>query len=347
MTANTTASHTAETAVAPPPGYPAAAGDTLLDPQGGGLTPLLLRMAGTLLQNWRQRTGYQTVLYAVSVVMLASGIFHTVVFLVSGTSWDGPVSWRKPLLFGYSFGVTTLALAWIMTFLPRRRVLGWVLAPSLGAASFIEVGLITMQRWRGVPSHFNAATTFDSLVFIFMGAMVTVVAAVIVAITIWSFIEVNAPPTLRLAIRAGLVLLIIGQGLGGVLVEVGVSQTIGPASADTVFGPQGVMLGAAGVLKEPHGIALHAIQVLLLLAWLMLFTSWTERGRLTIVAAATVGYSLLLLVIAGQAFSGHFALDLNPLTLGALAASVALLVGAYGAAVFGLLRSLLGPTTSS
>ena len=304
------------------------------------MTPLALKMAGSLRQYWRQRAGYQTFLYAVSIVMLASGIFHTVVFVLSGTSWEGPVSWRKPMLFGYSFSVTTVALGWIMTFLPRRRLLGWLLALSLGVASILEVGLITMQRWRGVPSHFNAATSFDSTVFILMGAMVSVVATVIVAITVWSIVELKAPATLRLAIRAGLFLLIIGQGLGGVIIAVGGSQATGPASTNTVFGPQGVLLGAAGVLKEPHGIALHAIQVLLFLAWLTLFTSWSEHRRLTVVAVATAGYSLLLLVIAGQAFTGRVAFDLNLLTLAALAASVALLVGAYGAVVFGLLRPL-------
>ncbi|PZR92467.1 MAG: hypothetical protein DLM67_14915 [Candidatus Nephthysia bennettiae] len=108
-----------------------------------------------------------------------------------------------------------------------------------------------------------------------------------------------------------LVLLVIGQGLGGVIITVGISQTSGPATRNTVFGPQGVVLGTAGVLKEPHGIALHAIHVLRVLAWLTLFTSWSERRRLTGVAAAAAGYSLLLCCDRGQAFSGRFALDLS------------------------------------
>jgi hypothetical protein len=79
-----------------------------------------------------RRTSYQSFLYAVGVLLLASGLVHGVVFLLDGGGWDGPLSWRKPILFGFSFGITVLSLGWVLSFLPRRRRLGWLLAGPSG-----------------------------------------------------------------------------------------------------------------------------------------------------------------------------------------------------------------------
>jgi hypothetical protein len=168
---------------------------------------LAAAMGASLRRYWDERTAYQSFLYAAGVLLLASGLVHSVVFLLDGGGWDGPLSWRKPILFGFSFGITVLSLGWVLSFLPRRRRLGWLLAGPLGVASVAEVLLITMQRWRGVPSHFNEATAFDAAVFNAMGVMVAVAALVIGAVTVWSFTSLRAAPSMAVAIRAGLVLL--------------------------------------------------------------------------------------------------------------------------------------------
>lgn len=112
-----------------------------------------------------------------------SGLFHLGVFLVDGGAWEGPISWRKPVTFGLSFGITTVTLAWIAGLLRYRRYLAAAtLAVSIG--SLLEVVLVTMQKWRGVPSHFNEASPFDATVFSVMGLTVAVIAAGILVITI-------------------------------------------------------------------------------------------------------------------------------------------------------------------
>jgi hypothetical protein len=93
---------------------------------------LAAAVGASLRRYWDERTGYQTFLYGAGVLLLASGLVHTVVFLLDGGGWDGPLSWRKPILFGFSFGVTVLSLGWVLSFLPRRRWLGWLLAGPLG-----------------------------------------------------------------------------------------------------------------------------------------------------------------------------------------------------------------------
>jgi hypothetical protein len=42
-------------------------------------------------------------------------------------TWFGPLSWRKPAVFGFSFAVTDIAVAWILGYLPERRSAGWLL----------------------------------------------------------------------------------------------------------------------------------------------------------------------------------------------------------------------------
>jgi hypothetical protein len=49
--------------------------------------------------------------------------------------WQGPVSWRKPVVFGLSFGTTILTLGWLLTFFGIRKATGWVLLSVLGIAS--------------------------------------------------------------------------------------------------------------------------------------------------------------------------------------------------------------------
>jgi hypothetical protein len=301
-------------------------------------------MAADLKSRWAARRWPQTMLVWAGAILVLSGAFHLVVFLVSGTSWDGPVSWRKPTLFGLSFGVTLLAVAWIMSYLPGQRRLGGLLAVALAGSSLAEVFLIDMQRWRGVPSHFNFGTLFDSLVFsVGMAGFVAITATALVILTVWAFVSAEGPPSTLLAIRAGLTMLLIAQALGGAIVGAGNSQvnTISGFDPHTVrvFGPNGVIFGAAGIMKVPHGVALHGIQLLLGLAWLAGLARSSEATRVRIVAAGTLGYAGILAVSAYQTFSGRAPLALVPWASVILWLSMFLLLGALVAVVGMLLQS--------
>ena len=52
------------------------------------------------------------------VVLVASGIGHLPVWAVLGGAWEGPVTWRKPILFGISGGLTAISLGWVWSLLP-------------------------------------------------------------------------------------------------------------------------------------------------------------------------------------------------------------------------------------
>jgi hypothetical protein len=237
---------------------------------------------------------YQRFAYWCAALLVLSGIVHLGVYAVDGGPWEGPLSWRKPIVFGLSFGITLATLSWIMTFLRPRRRWAWIVLGMFSVASVLEVVLISMQTWRGVASHFNEDTAFDGMVFSLMGLLVAIVAVLTMLIALRSFRSLDAAPSLALAIRLGLVLMLVSQGVGVQMIVEG-----------------GNTFGADGALKVPHAFTLHVAQVLPALAILLLVADSTEQRRSRIVGLAAVGYGLVIASSGLQAYAGRAPLDLD------------------------------------
>ena len=58
--------------------------------------------------------------YSAAVLLLVSGVIHLAVLVISGGTWEGPLSLRKPTTFGLSFGLTLVNVTWIASFLPLK-----------------------------------------------------------------------------------------------------------------------------------------------------------------------------------------------------------------------------------
>ena len=312
----------------------------------GNVRGLTQAMSARLLGYWREAEPYQRFLYLNGAALVLSGVFHFGVWLLDGSPWPGPVSWRKPILFGLSFGLTSVSMSWVLGFLPRRRVVGWVLSVALGTSLLGEVILVTMQRWRGVASHFNFQTPFDAAVFSTMGALIVVAASIILAVTIWCLTpQLTAPPSFKWAIRSGWVLLVLSQLLGHLIIQNGISKTL---NFDTgAFRPEALpsaaVYGEAGAMKVPHALTLHGIQVIPLLAFLLSFAGWSEDRRTRWVLLAAAGYAGIVLVGSLQTFSGRAPFDVSLPATVLLAASVLLIVAAYTAAIWSLRRGTVSP----
>ena len=139
-----------------------------------------------LKKYWDEAESYQKLLYFTGFLLLASAIFHTVVLIVTGGTLKGDVSFRKAISFGEAFGLTAVSLAWFLTFVPKKRVIWWILSSIYAVATFVEVFLVTMQVWRGVPSHFNFSTPFDTVVFSIMGISIGLHAPLILGVLLCS-----------------------------------------------------------------------------------------------------------------------------------------------------------------
>jgi hypothetical protein len=160
-------------------------------------------------------------LFCAGLVLIASGCFHLVVFLGERGSWEGPVSWRKPILFGFSGGVTVLSVGWVVSLVSEgklhadwiKRIEPWFCL-SFALAMVAEVALITLQTWRGEASHFNESTPLNTTIFYLIGFLTIYGALAILALTVVSFAPLPGPPDQALAARLGLMLLVLACGLG-------------------------------------------------------------------------------------------------------------------------------------
>jgi len=234
-------------------------------------------LVGDLLLNFRSSI-------LIGAALIASGVFHLTWLWVTEADWSGPLSLRKPGLFGVSAGVTVWSIAVVLTqFEPRRY--DQQLANFLSFGLLLEVGLITLQQWRGVPSHFNRTTTLDATIESAMLGLILLVTAGIAWLCWRSRYLQPMVESHAVALRAGLWLLLVSCGLG-VLVTIAGQINLAQGRLPEVW-------GHAGVLKYPHGAALHAIQTLPLMsgllcklrvlhgAWLVRSAAWAHVFFLT------------------------------------------------------------------
>jgi hypothetical protein len=220
------------------------------------------------------------------------------------------VTWRKPIVFGLSFGILLLTLALVLRRLPAGR-LQWWLAVPVSVASLLEYAAIASQRWRGRPSHFNEATAYDSAVFGVMALCVAVVVLVVAVLLAWTALPprtggFRGSHALRLAVVVGLAGVLVSGWVGGRMIAAGEEVV-----AVTGAVPGSVVLGAAGSAKLAHAVGQHGLQVLIGLALVLEVTTPTRRA-VRVVALAGTGYAGVLAGVTAAALRGESWLSLPP-----------------------------------
>jgi hypothetical protein len=222
----------------------------------------------------------------VGLLLLASGLLHLAVFAVDGGPWNGPVSWRKPVTFGLSFGVTLIAVAWVASYLRIGGRTRTVVLGVFAADCVLEVGGITLQAWRRRPSHLNMETGFDTVVSmgLAVGGVVLVVLLTVLAVAAFRR-RPGGPAGMPLALRAGFAILLVGLASGAAMIARGVVLTRTGHQLDAY--------ASTGVLKPLHGVSLHAVLVLPALAWLMAArTAWSADVRERVVRGGVWAYGV-------------------------------------------------------
>jgi hypothetical protein len=252
-------------------------------------------MTASLRSFWRDDLPIARIAYIVGALLIVSGVVHLAILIAGGGSWAGPLSWRKPATFGVSFGLTLITIVWVSAFeRVSTRARGWLLA-AFTLACALEVTLVSLQTWRGVPSHFNVETRIDAQIARTLAIGGGVLIVVIVTFTIAAFrLRPDVPLSLRIAIRAGFVALLAAQIVGGAMIARGMSLVFA--------GHPQMAYATGGAFKPIHAAAMHGIQLLPGLAWLLSFADWSEHRRIVAVSLAATAYGIVLIAMAVSLF---------------------------------------------
>lgn len=224
--------------------------------------------------------------YLTGALLIAVGLAHLLVALRYPRPWLGPLSWRKPVSFGVSFGVVLISVTWVAGYLrlpSRRRAL---ILGAFAADCVLEVTGITIQEWRDVPSHFNTESGFDSVIAFGLAAGGAVLVLTLGTLAGYALTgRVDAAPPMRLAVRAGFAFLLAGLAAGAAMIARGEQLIRGEHRLQAAY-------DTAGYLKWFHAITLHAVLVLPALAWLLARSRRTPETQHRMVTAATGAYAV-------------------------------------------------------
>lgn len=259
-------------------------------------------MNALLRQAWlavRPLTAQQRFLARCGTLLLASGVIHVAVAIVDWSPWWGPVTWRKPVVFALSFGILAWSAVWVLRQLPASRF-GWVPAGLLGAGGVAEIAMITTQRWRGEPSHFNPKPGIDSAIWSAMGNVVLLVALALAILLVWALLRFEGTPAARVAVLVGLVAIQVSGYIGFDMAATG--EAVVDATGQV---PESVRFGADGSAKLAHALGMHGLQTLGLLAIAFGLRPPPARTQVWWMVVASAGYAAVFASVALTAYAGR------------------------------------------
>jgi hypothetical protein len=254
-----------------------------------------------------------------AMVLLA--IASAIGLLVDSREVTGLDVWAKPLKFALSTAIYSITLAWLIGQLRRFRRAAWIAGTLTAIALAVELVGITGFAVLGETSHFNISTPLHAAAWTTMALSIVVVWSMTLLVAILLLRNPLGDRARTLAIRAGVVLALIGMALAFLMTSPTDAQLAdyqGIAGAHTVGQPDGgaglPLLGwstVAGDLRIPHFVGMHALQVLPIAAIALellaaRFPRLANRTvRLRLIAIATGAYAAVVAIVLWQALMGQ------------------------------------------
>lgn len=257
-----------------------------------------------------ERLWWQTAALLLALVPLTLALIY-----LDPTQLNDISIWKKPLKFHISLALHVVTLAVLASRFPDARRNGrgmWLLAVSSCVFIVLETGVIMMQAGRGVASHFNHATTFDSLLYAFMGvgALILTWPAFVLGIRfLISKPTEKLTPGLKLGAGLGLTLgFILTVVLAGYMSMRAGGHWVGAPTTDANGLPIVGWSRQGGDLRVTHFFATHLMQALPLVG--LLADRCATNARLSskgwVWIAAIIGVGLTAATfwqaLSGQAF---------------------------------------------
>jgi hypothetical protein len=213
--------------------------------------------------------------------------------------------WIKPIKFDLSVILYLVTLAVVLRLLGDR----WVkprrwLGCSIAVSMILENAIITLQAARGLRSHFNFSTPLESSLFAIMGVFVIVNKLAIAGVlALWCAPEVNLLPAQVWSLRLGLLAFLAGS-LEALFMFPRRAHTVGAADGGAGL-PFLNWSRVHGDLRVAHFFALHALQAMMLLGWLVSRRRWPGRVQVATVTAVFAAYMGAVWLLFAQAMAGR------------------------------------------
>ena len=235
-------------------------------------------------------------LFYFGLICLVLAVLFLLFTKTSGILVGGVNAWNKPFKFAFSIMLYSWAMAWYCYYLPSFNIslFNWAVIILLG----FEIIYITIQAWRGQPSHYNMSSTLYLVLFQLMGLAATLVTLYTGYIGFLFFVTnfPDMPLAYIWGIRLGIVIFVIFS-FEGALMGARMSHTVGGKD-----GGIGIPLlkwsKEFGDLRVAHFIGMHALQVLPILAYYLL-----KNTKIVFIFSAL--YGLLALYTMIQALGGR------------------------------------------
>ena len=293
---------------------------------------------------WRSSRPLTGVGLLMTVALAASAL----AMLLDPRVITGAPAWLKPAKFAASTAIYSLTLAWVFQYLPAWRRLRTVVGCATAATFVVEVAIIDLQAWRGTTSHFNVSTMLNATLFGVMGLLIALQTLSTVAVAVALFRQRFADRAMGSALRAGMIISIIGASTGWLMTlptdtQLADARTTGRiihAGAHTVGAPDGGPGIPAtnwsrehGDLRVAHFVGLHALQVLPILA-VVVSRRRASRAAVATVRALAASHVALFGILLVQALRGEPIVSPGPTTtmlLVAWAAATAMSLWVTGA----------------
>jgi len=217
-------------------------------------------------------TEWHRPLLMVAAIWALLAVATTVAAFVAPGEVLGVNQWFKPIKFSISFAIYAVTFSWLIGQLHRLRRLAFVAGTISAIALLVETVPIVGFAAIGETSHFNETSTLHTIAWAVMGSSIGVFYLMILVVAIALFRNALGDPARTAAIRAGVVLGVVGMGLAFLMTVPTAAQLEnfqGISGAHAVGIPDGgpglPVLGwstVAGDLRIPHFIGMHAVQLL-------------------------------------------------------------------------------------
>lgn len=255
------------------------------------------------------------------ILMLISSLFFLSGVFIDDRMITGAPAWLKPTKFAISIAFYTLTFSWILGFVQTdkrwKQRLVTLSGGIISTVFVLEMLPITIQVIRGTTSHFNYSTPFDTFLFNVMGAAIMTLFITHLVVTLVLVFQRFDNPAFALALRAALIISLIGMSFGYLmssptaqqLAQLQAGETLNIIGAHTVGAPDGsasipvlYWSRTGGDLRIGHFVGMHALQLLPLLGWLITTrTRLQQRQQQHLILISALTYLSMTLLVTWQA----------------------------------------------